>query len=306
VPVRFSIRANLSSQRAGGTFVERSVELPCSTAEVVFGRHPGAGIELPFPAVSGRHARFWRDEAGYHLEDLGSANGTSLAGRRLLPHVPELIAPGDALRIADVEVRFEGEQQSPETPDGTAGTETIARRLVHDIFAISPPAESTHVTVVDGPDQGREMALTACGRNYKIGRGTNCDLILSDEDVSREHATVVRGTDGIVVRDLGSKNGIEVMGETIVEARRLCDGDILRIGRTTLKVIDPEERYLRQMQQADAALETGKAALDTPKAPKIVKDKGAHASRLPVVAMAMALLAFVLLAGLVLALVFGS
>ena len=37
------------------------------------------------------------------IEDLGSANGTFVAGRRLAANAPQAVGTGDVLRLADVE-----------------------------------------------------------------------------------------------------------------------------------------------------------------------------------------------------------
>jgi pSer/pThr/pTyr-binding forkhead associated (FHA) protein len=283
--------------------IERVVEVPFASGEVVFGRSRDATIELPFPAISARHARVLRDEGGYRIEDLGSANGTRLGSRRLAPHVAEAIAVGDVVDMAGIELRFEGELASAGPSDGPSdeasvaeeGTATLARRLVHDLFEACPPAECARLVVEAGPALGRELALFACGRVFKLGRGEQCDLAVPDDDVSREHVGFERGPEGIVARDLGSKNGVEVGGQRVADARILHDGEVVCVGKTRLRVIDPEERYLRQMESG-AGAPTGPAAA-------VAKDEEtalAH-SRLPLVAGAIAVTALILALGLVLA-----
>ena len=64
--------------------------------EVVFGRASARGakrrvvdgqrvleISLPTPSLSSRHARIFHDESGFHVEDLGSRNGTFVRGQRV-------------------------------------------------------------------------------------------------------------------------------------------------------------------------------------------------------------------------------
>lgn len=67
-----------------------------------------------------------------------------------------------------------------------------------------------------------------------IGRLAECDVVLSDDSVSRRHAEVTRRTGDIYVRDLGSTNGTKVNGAGVRE-RRLLDGDEIRVGSTTLR-----------------------------------------------------------------------
>jgi transcriptional regulator with PAS, ATPase and Fis domain len=51
-----------------------------------------------------------------------------------------------------------------------------------------------------------------------VGTSAECDLVLADARVSRRHCELTLGESGVLVRDLGSKNGTFVMGVQIVEA----------------------------------------------------------------------------------------
>jgi pSer/pThr/pTyr-binding forkhead associated (FHA) protein len=306
VRLRFSIRARPEKAPAqagsGAAVIERVVEVPFDSGEAVIGRQQGAAIELPFPSVSLKHARLFHADSGYRIEDLGSANGTWLGRRRLVPQVSEIIAVGEVVHLGGVELGFEGDLSASEARSAEAGTATLARRLVHDIFEASSPAECARLVVEAGPGLGRELALAASGRIFKLGRGELCDLVVPDDDVSREHASFERGPEGITVRDLGSKNGVEVQGQRVVGALILRDGDIVRVGSTQLRVVDPEERYLRQMEAGDVQ--------PTPSAASFVaaaaKDAEPSRGRLPLVAAAIAVTALVLALGLVLALAFAA
>ena len=304
--LRFSIRARPEKTPAqagsGAAVIERVVEVPFDSGEAVIGRQQGAAIELPFPTVSLKHARLLRTDSGYRIEDLGSANGTWLGRRRLVAHAAEVIAVGEVFQLGDVELRFEGDMSADEPRSAEAGTATLARRLVHAIFEASAPTECARLVVEAGPGLGRELALAASGRLFKLGRGELCDLVVPDDDVSREHAAFERGPEGIAVRDLGSKNGVEVHGQRVVGARILRDGDIVRVGSTQLRVVDPEDRYLRQMEADDVGPTPVAASFVT------ITAKGAEPSRgrLPLVAAAIAVTALFLALGLVLALAFAA
>ncbi|MGI8978498.1 MAG: sigma 54-interacting transcriptional regulator [Pirellulaceae bacterium] len=63
----------------------------------------------------------------------------------------------------------------------------------------------------------------------RIGRGLECDIVLSDPLSSRVHATVVCEDGDWWVRDSGSRNGSFVNGQKIDEAR-LAEGDLLKVG----------------------------------------------------------------------------
>jgi pSer/pThr/pTyr-binding forkhead associated (FHA) protein len=51
--------------------------------EVTVGRAPGCGVSLPDTTVSQLHARVFRDNHAFYVEDLGSTNGTWLNRTRV-------------------------------------------------------------------------------------------------------------------------------------------------------------------------------------------------------------------------------
>jgi hypothetical protein len=66
-----------------------------------------------------------------------------------------------------------------------------------------------------------------------IGRLPDCDVVLSDTNVSRRHAELRRKDDGVSVVDLGSTNGTRVNG-TRVREQLLSSGDEVSVGSTRL------------------------------------------------------------------------
>jgi hypothetical protein len=93
------------------------------------------------------------------------------------------------------------------------------------------------------------------------------------------------------VRDLGSKNGVELDGERIVDVARLRDGQLVVVGSTRLRLDDPEDRYLRQMQQdAERAGTTLVPAEDPPATPP-PRPGAAGLSPVAIAAVALAVLA---------------
>ncbi|MGD1995313.1 MAG: FHA domain-containing protein [Anaerolineae bacterium] len=69
------------------------------------------------------------------------------------------------------------------------------------------------------------------GERVLIGRGSDCDVILPERQVSRHHARIERTRDGTyLLYDLGSKNGTHVNAEVVRgEPRLLQDGDEIQI-----------------------------------------------------------------------------
>ncbi|MCA1835658.1 MAG: DUF3662 domain-containing protein [Actinobacteria bacterium] len=67
-----------------------------------------------------------------------------------------------------------------------------------------------------------------------LGRLPDCDVVLSDPNVSRRHAEVRRRGNDFIVIDLGSTNGTRVNGAGVRE-RRLTDGDEVTVGGTHIR-----------------------------------------------------------------------
>lgn len=62
-----------------------------------------------------------------------------------------------------------------------------------------------------------------------MGRGADNDLVIDDAEVSRRHAMIFRHGEDWWLSDLGSRNGVRVNGMRLAHARRLRDGDELRL-----------------------------------------------------------------------------
>lgn len=64
-----------------------------------------------------------------------------------------------------------------------------------------------------------------------LGRSPDCDVVIEEDGVSREHARIVVGGGRVVIEDLESRNGTFV-NEERVEKRALRGGDRIRLGPT--------------------------------------------------------------------------
>jgi cardiolipin synthase A/B len=88
---------------------------------------------------------------------------------------------------------------------------------------------------VDAPDDGfvlisRTDALRRHGLREgvsTVGRADECDVVISDALISRNHAKIAVGPAGCSVTDLESANGTFVNGEAVKGMRQLHPGDIL-------------------------------------------------------------------------------
>jgi len=72
---------------------------------------------------------------------------------------------------------------------------------------------------------------------FVIGRSAECQLALDDPLVSRKHAMLVVGADSVIIKDLGSRNGVVVNGTKIDTSRILLDGDRIMIGSQEMTLV---------------------------------------------------------------------
>jgi pSer/pThr/pTyr-binding forkhead associated (FHA) protein len=90
---------------------------------------------------------------------------------------------------------------------------------------------SRFVAIDEGPNITLDRAMIV------VGRDPNCDTRLDSLRVSRHHCCMTRKNDQVVVRDLGSTNGIRINGMR-VETGSLRLGDELSIAHIRYRLED--------------------------------------------------------------------
>jgi predicted component of type VI protein secretion system len=96
------------------------------------------------------------------------------------------------------------------------------------------------VALTEGPNILLDKPILLFGRNPE------CDIQIDSRKVSRRHCCIAQVNDYLVVRDLGSTNGIRINGVRVTEGR-LRSGDELTIGnhRYTVRWDPLEARAMR-------------------------------------------------------------
>ena len=87
-------------------------------------------------------------------------------------------------------------------------------------------AESPLLIAQNGPLKGQRWSIS---KSLLIGREATCEVVVSDRMVSRFHARIAPMTEGVVLEDLGSKNGTHCNGNPVTGQIKLQDGDIVQI-----------------------------------------------------------------------------
>lgn len=116
----------------------------------------------------------------------------------------------------------------------------------------SPSSRAACFIVIAGRQAGKMYKLER--DEIVIGRVSAAGIQIDDEGVSRQHAKIVRQTDGdVVLVDLESTNGTFCNGEK-VDAQALQDGDKIQIGSTTILKFSfqdsIEEDFTRQQYES--------------------------------------------------------
>ena len=78
----------------------------------------------------------------------------------------------------------------------------------------------------EGPLKGQRWPLS---RTLVIGREANCEIVIPDRQISRFHARLTLTPEGIILEDLGSKNGTHHNGNLLTAPVMLQDGDKMQI-----------------------------------------------------------------------------
>jgi DNA-binding NtrC family response regulator len=140
--------------RAGGR--ERAVSVPPSGLTV--GKDPGCEVRLEDPFVSSRHLRVEGRGGAWHLVDLGSTNGTFVAGARVTRAELPLGVP---VRVGDVELVLEP-GEAAEAPRVESFEGMIARdAAMRQVFDLVERVGSSDVAVAILGETGTGKELVA-------------------------------------------------------------------------------------------------------------------------------------------------
>src|SRR3954447_26113499 len=69
-----------------------------------------------------------------------------------------------------------------------------------------------------------------------LGRHPECDVQIESRKISRRHCCIAQVSDYLVVRDLGSTNGVRINGTRVMEGR-LSPGDEVTVGTFRYRVV---------------------------------------------------------------------
>ena len=112
--------------------------------------------------------------------------------------------------------------------DCTVTPSTISSLLMEQTDQDPVQHDAHSVVLQDGTRH--ELSNT----RYTIGRQTTCDIVISDNNVSRVHAELRFSNNKWSIEDRGSTNGTRINGNLIVEPTQLTPGDAIGFGSVTI------------------------------------------------------------------------
>ena len=186
-----------------------------ATDEVTVGRLDDCDVALDSTSVSRQHACFYIENGQVFVSDMGSANGVYVNEQRISRDT----AVDETSRIRVSEYLFQLEFHEQGQNGSGIKTATVAPDQAHGKFVI-----------LTGHDAGREVLLYE--PITSVGRIDENDLSIQDPSVSRQHAQLKRQDDGsYALTDLGSSNGVFVLGRRINRPTRVSHGDRITFGQ---------------------------------------------------------------------------
>ncbi len=129
---------------------------------------------------------------------------------------------------------------------GRKGTRVVESGVVREIDSrtrtvrtrgvIAPPLPIRIRVVGSAPKEGGELrAYRLEAGTATVGAASSCDVVIDDDAVSRRHLELELVPEGVLVRDLASRNGTFYLGQR-VERMLLAPGALLQVGGTTLAI----------------------------------------------------------------------
>jgi pSer/pThr/pTyr-binding forkhead associated (FHA) protein len=223
---------------------------------VSIGRLPDNMIVIDNPAVSGRHARVFREGNHYVVEDLKSTNGTFVNEKPIAHHT---LLEGDVVLVGKHSLVFslaggeqapmaEGEAE-PFVPEigGTRVLDTLKQKQMlsgldqgrssqmHSVIPRTsipaPPVRHGSVRVVSGTPDQSEYALTAV--TTIIGKADTAQIRTKGWFKPKVAAAIARKGDGFTVTPMGAS--LTVNGQKVSSRHDLSNGDRIEVSGLTLE-----------------------------------------------------------------------
>ncbi len=206
-------------------------EIPLEKDLITIGRKAENDIAIDNQAVSGFHAKIFRDPEGYSIEDLNSLNGTFINGQRV---GKSLLNNGDVVLVGvhTMEVVAEPRKGMDSTKDRIRGRSMDETMVIDpkDQQKIIASTEKVEVmggfVVIEGSTDKKDYELK--DRVTTIGKDESALIRLKGFFAPQVAALVNRRKEGYFITPSGGKS-IKVNGSEIGAKHDLKDGDMVEV-----------------------------------------------------------------------------
>jgi pSer/pThr/pTyr-binding forkhead associated (FHA) protein len=220
--------------------------LPIVGNEITLGRSSGL-ILLEDTEVSGKHCTIQMLAGDLFVVDHGSRNGTLVNGQKI-DRVK--VRAGDRIKVGSSEFRVVDWPMAADFLDPIKLIDSWCSSLTEgdgDVFSQNIAElvqkewqqciEDVHLKLTLESKDGRVMNYSVPVKELVVGRSGVVPLLAEDEEASRKHARFFVSEDGhVCIEDLKSANGTFVNEERLVGSRWLSSADVVRLGKTRIKV----------------------------------------------------------------------
>jgi hypothetical protein len=170
--------------------------------------------------------------AGYLLEHARRERLTMLSRPLIEFETDDRLGLGEfgiQTRVVSPPQEAEAPPPSPEAAAGRTMVYSAAGRVAEPLEERARSRVQTALLLVDG----RRTVIGPAG--VVLGRSRQCDVVLNDPNVSRQHAEIRPRGGSWVLNDLGSTNGSSLNGRRIAGPEVLKPGDEIEIGTSALR-----------------------------------------------------------------------
>jgi hypothetical protein len=135
--------------------------------------------------------------------------------------------------------------------------------------------QSYQLVMRTGPTPGKKYLLDK--NEITIGRESNNDIVISEVEISRKHARLLRQPGGYLIEDLGSTNGTHVNGERLIGPHSLQVGEEIVVAENISFIYE----FGRRESEAISVGGSGERQPGIPPAPVTVVETPPGASESP-------------------------
>jgi len=234
---------------------------PIEKEEILMGRTEPADLVLDSNTVSRNHARIYKEEDHFFLEDLGSSNGTRVNNQLITE--PLELNHGDSIRLGlDISFVFESEEakkteapvQFHADPGKPVQAGVLSGTIMVNLENLTPArhkgSEQAKATMLDTGDASAgldaadkeppHLTITVAGEGetkhvladewITLGRADDNSIVVDSQIMSRHHLVLERGDEGYEAQVLPEAlNLVSCNGRTIEDRKLLLHGDVLRV-----------------------------------------------------------------------------